>query len=337
MCIAFFILGGGDAAAGGQAGSRGRPLFFLAFNRDEYLLREAAPLHFWEEHPGVLAGRDLEGKGTWLGVSTTGRVAFLTNLRAADPVEPSSLVPGPHSRGDIPVNFLTSSAPPKEYLEGLRGQDFHGFNVVLGDLTTAEFVYGHNGTGRVVPQPLQRGVPYGISNGKLGEWPKVQAGLEVFRGLLPGFDAQGGGPGAPWERVLDELLGDNTRELPAPPPHEPAGFQKVVDYVTSARFVDKVDTPYGPYGTRSKTLIAIWPDGTAEARERHLDPDGQWRDEEFYFRVQAGRGAGSGGGPCGQHSSGGSGTAASGLRGQVYTWHGCGHGCGGTREFGVAA
>lgn len=47
---------------------------------------------------------------------------------------------------------------------------------------------------------------------------------------------------------------------------------------------------YGPYGTRSQTLIAIWHDGTAEARERHLDPDGQWRDEVFRFRVQAGSG-----------------------------------------------
>ena len=65
----------------------------------------------------MLAGRDLAAKGTWLGISTSGRVAFLTNLRTSDPVEPSTIVHAPRSRGDIPVQFLNSSIPPAEYLE----------------------------------------------------------------------------------------------------------------------------------------------------------------------------------------------------------------------------
>ena len=41
----------------------------LAANRDEYFLRESAPLGWWADRSGVLAGRDLVGGGTWLGLS----------------------------------------------------------------------------------------------------------------------------------------------------------------------------------------------------------------------------------------------------------------------------
>lgn len=43
--------------------------------------RPTAPAHFWKEQPDLLAGKDLKGGGTWLGVTRTGRVAWLTNFR----------------------------------------------------------------------------------------------------------------------------------------------------------------------------------------------------------------------------------------------------------------
>ena len=48
--------------------------------------RPTAPAHFWEEHPDLLAGKDLLGGGTWLGVTRTGRVAGLTNFREVKPL-----------------------------------------------------------------------------------------------------------------------------------------------------------------------------------------------------------------------------------------------------------
>ena len=56
-------------------------LLVLAFNRDEYLDRPTAPVHLWEDHPGILAGRDLVNGGTWLGLDRRGRFAFVTNFR----------------------------------------------------------------------------------------------------------------------------------------------------------------------------------------------------------------------------------------------------------------
>ena len=48
--------------------------------------RPTAPAHFWEGHPDLLAGKDLLGGGTWLGVTKTGRVAWLTNFREVNPM-----------------------------------------------------------------------------------------------------------------------------------------------------------------------------------------------------------------------------------------------------------
>lgn len=54
------------------------PLLLLA-NRDEFYARPAASAHPWEEFSFIFAGRDLEGGGTWLGFTRTGRFAALTN------------------------------------------------------------------------------------------------------------------------------------------------------------------------------------------------------------------------------------------------------------------
>ncbi|MBP6556676.1 MAG: NRDE family protein [Novosphingobium sp.] len=67
-------------------------------NRDEYHARAAAPLSLWGN--GILAGRDLEAGGTWLGVGH-GRFALVTNRRAAGYPRP-----GMASRGALVTGWL---------------------------------------------------------------------------------------------------------------------------------------------------------------------------------------------------------------------------------------
>ncbi len=52
----------------------------VAANRDEFYARPAALAQHWSDAPHVFAGRDLTAGGTWLGVSTTGRFAAVTNF-----------------------------------------------------------------------------------------------------------------------------------------------------------------------------------------------------------------------------------------------------------------
>ena len=56
-------------------------LLLLAFNRDETFRRQTQHAHFWEAYPDILGGRDIQGGGTWLAISRSGRFAMLTNFR----------------------------------------------------------------------------------------------------------------------------------------------------------------------------------------------------------------------------------------------------------------
>src|SRR5919108_2148753 len=82
----------------------------VAANRDEFHARPAARAAFWDDHPQILAGRDLEARGTWMGVSRSGRFAAVTNYRGA--LEPRA----PESRGTLVARFLADGEAPVPYI-----------------------------------------------------------------------------------------------------------------------------------------------------------------------------------------------------------------------------
>ena len=142
----------------------------VAANRDEFHHRASAPAQFWSDHPQILAGRDLVAGGTWLGATTSGRFAALTNFSGPD--DP----PAPKSRGLLVQGFLAGNDSAVHYGHNIHGPDYAGFNLLLFD--GEDLVYTSNkGTTDV----LQPGF-YGLSNAELGAlWPKCMrgaAGLE---------------------------------------------------------------------------------------------------------------------------------------------------------------
>jgi len=148
----------------------------VAANRDELHGRPAAAADFWPDWPEVLAGRDLEAHGTWLGVSTSGRFAAVTNF-SEEPVEPLP----PRSRGDLVSAFLAGTITPEPYLLDIarHAEAYKGFNLLLSD--GVELWYYSNRLPR--PQRLEPGT-YGLSNHLLDtDWPRVKRGksaLAVF-------------------------------------------------------------------------------------------------------------------------------------------------------------
>ena len=139
----------------------------LIANRDEFLERPTATAHWWEDHPEVLGGRDLQAGGTWMGVNKQGDFAALTNFR-----EPHNIRPDAPSRGALVKDFLTDPIKAKDYMTALeKGKmDYNGFNLLVKD--NSGLYYSSNRKTGI--QRLEPGI-YGLSNHLLDTpWPKVK-------------------------------------------------------------------------------------------------------------------------------------------------------------------
>ena len=146
----------------------------VAANRDEFYDRPTAPASFWEENSNILAGRDLEAMGTWLGVTRTGRISMLTNFR-----DPANIKPSAPSRGKLVSDFLAGNSKPADYVQNVAatGGTYNGFNLIAG--TPDELWYYSNYAGK--PEKLKDGF-YGLSNHLLDTpWPKVVRGKEKLK------------------------------------------------------------------------------------------------------------------------------------------------------------
>lgn len=96
----------------------------LVGNRDEFHARPSAPLHAWQDGSGIVAGRDLQAGGTWLGVHPgSGRILVVTNVRGTLPD------PAKESRGALVTQMLVGegryAAPQITDLD-----DFNAFNLM---------------------------------------------------------------------------------------------------------------------------------------------------------------------------------------------------------------
>jgi len=224
----------------------------VAANRDEYFLRPAAPAGFWDDHPGVLAGRDLEAGGTWLGITLGGRFAALTNYR--NPAEKRSGAP---SRGALVSEFLTGKAAPKAYVQELekRGSEYNGFGLLVGDAGSMYFL-SNRGSHAVRVEP---GV-HGLSNHLLDTpWPKVEKGKAKLAARLDQpFDAEAA------FALLDDTERARDGELPS------TGVSLELEERLSAIRIPAV----GGYGTRCSTVLALGMDGKIEFHERSYREDG---------------------------------------------------------------
>jgi uncharacterized protein with NRDE domain len=223
----------------------------IAANRDEMHQRPTAPAHWWTDHPGILAGRDLSAGGTWLGMTRSGRFAALTNYR-----DPEQRRPEAPSRGALVTSFLDSSASVAEGLQHLRrvGADYNGFNLIFSDGARLGVYESVRGEGR----ELGPGI-FGLSNHLLDTpWPKV---TNLKSRLLDVLDD--------WtdEKAVLALMRD---EQPAPDEHLPrTGISLDWERLLSSAFIRAPD-----YGTRSTTLVRIDADRRVCFDEWSWDPAG---------------------------------------------------------------
>jgi uncharacterized protein with NRDE domain len=225
----------------------------LAGNRDEYQARPSAPLARWDDMP-VIAGRDLQAGGTWLGVGPGGRCATVTNVR--DPRDPQAGL----SRGWLVTDFLRGESDATAHAQGLRevaGQ-YRPFNLLTFDAHAA-FYQGNRPAPRA--QPVTPGV-HGLSNADFNTpWPKTRllmARLQAWMDKGVADDVA----------ALFDALADERPALDGELPDTGIGLER--ERWLSSAFIRGAD-----YGTRASTVVAIDHAGHGRIVERRFAPDGR--------------------------------------------------------------
>ncbi len=237
--------------------------FVFASNRDEFLDRPTAPMHFWEEAPDLLAGRDLRSGGTWLGLTRAGRFATVTNYREVGRTKPDA-----PSRGRLPVRFLLGDDAPAAFVDRIvpEADRYNGFNLLVGAGGAMEY-FSNRGARRTLVPGL-----YGLSNHLLDTpWPKVVRAKEWLRAILDSGRIE--------PEALFEMLADETKAPDDALPDTGVGLEW--ERMLSSIFIRSPE-----YGTRASTVVLANRRGETHVYERTFPTDGS---EPFtrHFRLPA--------------------------------------------------
>lgn len=233
------------------------PLVVVA-NRDEFHDRPTQAASFWEN--GILAGRDLQGGGTWMGVTRTGRFAAVTNYREA--VRANSDAP---SRGGLVTGFLTADLPALQWLEELKpGMDrYNGFSLLVGSAGQLAYVSNREKDIRTLTPGI-----YGMSNHLLETpWPKVVQSKQRLENCLRQNRMD--------DDSLLDILSDSSATGDDSLPD--TGLDSAIERMLAPPFIVS-DT----YGTRSTTVVIIDRRGELRFVERSFDPSGSVTGEELF-------------------------------------------------------
>jgi uncharacterized protein with NRDE domain len=244
MCILFIAIGQHSDY----------PLIITA-NRDEYFARASDPMHYWPDHPEILAGRDRQAGGTWLGVNQQGRFAAVTNYRSS-----AKLNSDARSRGELVTRFLNSGTNRQELDEfnqflASENHYYNPFNLIYGDQKSL-FAWSHTEANWYTLKPGF----HSVSNGPIDQhWPKMSRGVEKLTGYIRASDV------IEPDRLL-QIMHDTTQANVSQVPE--TGIDTSREQQLSSIFVRGTD-----YGTRTTTLL-LFSSSQIELTEYNYGSDG---------------------------------------------------------------
>jgi uncharacterized protein with NRDE domain len=235
----------------------------VAANRDEFYNRKTAGADFWEDHPEILGGRDLEAGGSWMAMNTTGKIAMVTNYRDLHNLK--SVAP---SRGHLVSDFLKDDSDVESYLKSieLTAKEYNGFNLIVADKDKIGYLSNYKEGIEILSDGI-----YGLSNGLLdSNWPKVIRGKEKFIAKLQG--------NVTTAELFDVLL-DEER---APDDQLPkTGLDIERERAVSAIFIKSPG-----YGSRCSTVVLVDYNDQVEFTERVYDLESfAYTTSKFEFSI----------------------------------------------------
>ncbi len=222
----------------------------LVANRDEFRARATKPAGFWNDAPHVLAGRDRQAGGTWIGVTTGGKLAAVTNYR-----DMRQQVLDPPSRGLLVADYLRDPAMTPTVLKEQLAKDGHrydGFNLLYGTFTGLHYFTNRGGSSG----PVQPGI-HALSNHLLDtDWPKVVTARERLTRIMQQS-----------EICCDELV----HSLSDPAPYAAELLPDTGIGPERERFLSPLFISGDSYCTRSTTVILVRRDGEVTFMEQGYD------------------------------------------------------------------
>jgi len=247
------------------------PLIVVS-NRDEYYARPTRAMHWWNDAP-VLAGRDLQAGGTWMGVTRGGRFAAITNYRNVP--EGGKVPERPLSRGNLVKDFLCADESAEHWFMDMRAEltDYGEFNLLVYD--GRELLYLNNYHDDEARQ-LEPGF-YALSNSLLDSpWPKVDYARQQLKASVEQSTQID-------DLTIAELL-DNLALQQTYAPHllPRTGVPQEWEEILSSPFIVAPG-----YGTRASTVLAMFATGEVKAVERNFAAGKKTSEKAFDFRVGA--------------------------------------------------
>ena len=241
----------------------------LAANRDEHFERPTQSMHWWPQG-NVLAGRDLKADGAWLGVTTQGRFALITNIR-----NPALRREDAPSRGEIVRRYLEGTQSADTFVGALasKATEYEGFNLLCGSLDPDRRELWFLNSIEATPRLLNAGL-YALSNASLDtEWPKVTRIKAGFRHALAERDV------AAQNERLFRLLANTTkvadRELPQ------TGVPLEWERTLSSIFIRREG-----YGTRTSTVMRTSTKRTEITELNHNEDSTSGERNNIAFDIQ---------------------------------------------------
>lgn len=224
----------------------------IAANRDEFYVRPASSPRLLDDVPGVVAGRDLQAGGTWLGCRVKGGmlVAGLLNRRA--PGESGRSSTGELSRGSLCLDALRQATleVALRTVTTMPLDRYGPFNLLLADLRRAVVVQNSR-------EPVTTELAGGLSlltNLDVNDprCPRLASAVPAFRSLA--------------DRIRDDLptatLVDQCRSVLA-------SHENSLD-PSDGSPLSRLCVHTEVYGTRSASVIFV----TAEGRVRYFHAPG---------------------------------------------------------------
>jgi uncharacterized protein with NRDE domain len=232
----------------------------VAANRDEFHARPTQNADWWPDQPDIVAGRDLQAGGTWLGLHRAGRFATITNFRDAN----SSGV-RLRSRGHLVTEFLLSERSPLDYLTSISPDEYAGFNLLVADGERLAYLSNRGGSVRELPPGV-----YGLSNATLDTpWEKVERSKSRLGEILANGDAN--------DTQLFRLLDDREKGPVSEVKSDRLPFETA--HAITAPFIV---TP--EYGTRCSSIVRADKGGRWQLLERRFNSAGKNTGEaQFSF------------------------------------------------------